>query len=121
MKKIILLLFLVGIAYYGYHKVSRKDSFPTDAIYGVTIKQLKQNPSRYADSEIKLENVEVVHSQTFLDHSLSMIQDGTDSIILLSGKPYHIGDNINVQGQYQVVYSNGNESIDMFVADYSSN
>lgn len=120
MKKIVVLLVLVGTAYYAYHKVISKEPVRNGSQYTVTIKQLKSNPTRYVDSEIKLENVNVVHSETFLNHSLSMIRDGTDSMILLSDKPYRTGEDINVKGRYQVVYSNGNESVDMFIADSSS-
>jgi len=120
MKKTLILLAVVATAYYAYHKVISMDPVRNGPPYAVKIEQLKLNPTHYVGSEIKLENVKVVHSKTLLNHSLSMIQDGTDSVLMLSDKPYRVGENVNVKGRYEILYSNGTESVDLFVADSSS-
>lgn len=82
----------------------------------VTISDLIEKQSVFADSLVTLYNVRVLSSESILNYTKSVISDKNGKqIIYLSDKPYRKGEVIVVSGKMLVLYQKGDESILVFV------
>lgn len=118
MKKIILLGIITVTGYFLYNKAGSHQSllnfFETD----VTISDLKQKPSVFADSSITLRNLTIQSTESVLNYSKSIISDGTGEVLFLSNKPHKKGEVLeSIRGRFVVVFQRGDKSCEVFIDD----
>ncbi len=82
----------------------------------VTISDLIEKQSVFADSMVTLHNVRVLSSESILNYTKSVISDKYGKqIIYFSDTPFRQGELIVVTGKMLVLYQKGDESILVFV------
>ena len=85
----------------------------------VTIADLKEKQSAFADSLITLLDVHIESCESILNYSKAVIGDGSGGkILLLTDKPYKCGERTDISGRLLVVYQKDNESCLVFIDNH---
>jgi len=89
---------------------------------GHTIEMILETPSKYAsDRFYPLSSFMVKQTMSFMNYSVSSIDDNTGQMILLSSKPYKVNQNVKrLKVQYVRLYSDSETTIELLVDEESS-
>jgi hypothetical protein len=119
MKKIIVLTLALFGVYFVYTHLAVHKIFSGILQPNITINDLKDHPSLYADSLIVLKNLHVVETQSLLNYSRSKVSDETGhEIFLLSSRPFSNNETIAVvKGRYTILYIDNKRKYDVFISD----
>ncbi|WP_299762456.1 hypothetical protein [uncultured Dokdonia sp.] len=88
----------------------------------ITIQMIKDNPTKYAAKDyFIISNISIVETASFLNYSISIIEDETGSIPFISSKPYNHSQAIaKEQVKYVRIYSDKQQNVELLV-DKKSN
>ncbi|GGG14173.1 hypothetical protein GCM10011344_13500 [Dokdonia pacifica] len=87
-----------------------------------TIQMIKDNPAKYAAKDyFIISNISIVETASFMNYSISIIEDETGSIPFISSKPYNNSQSITrEQVKYVRLYSDRQQNVELLV-DKKSN
>jgi hypothetical protein len=119
MKKTIALFLAILGGYFLYTQFGIQEKLTGMFDLNVTISDLKNQPSIYADSLVILKNIRVIENQSVVNYSKSTITDKTGhEIMLLSGRPYRSGEVVKtLKGRYTVLYEDSERNYDFFITE----
>lgn len=88
----------------------------------ITIEMIKDNPAKYvAKDYFMISNISIVETASFMNYSISIIEDETGSIPFISSKPYNNSQRITrEQVKYVRLYSDKQQNVELLV-DKKSN
>lgn len=87
-----------------------------------TIQMIKENPAKYtAKNYFFISNFSIVETASFMNYSISIIEDETGSIPFISSKPYNVSQKISREKvKYVRLYSNKRQNVELLVDRRSS-
>ena len=88
-----------------------------------TIEMIKQNPSNYVvQDHFVISNFKVLETSSFMNYSISIIDDTTDRIIFISSKPYAENQIVGKEKvRYMKLYRDANQNIELLAEINSYN
>lgn len=119
MKKLIFFLLISVGGYFLYSRMGMKEKLSAMLEAQITLSDLQNRPSVFADSLVTLQNIRVVESQSLLNYTCSKVSDGTGAeLILLSDRPFRSGEAIDeIKGRFTVVYADSDRHYEVFISD----
>lgn len=119
MKKLIFFLVVSVSGYFLYSRMGVKEKLSAMLEPQITISDLQNRPSVFADSLVTLHSIRVIESQSLLNYTRSKVYDGTGAeLVLLSSRPFSTGETVDeVKGCYTVVYADSERRCEVFISD----
>lgn len=119
MKRIIFIALLVVAGYYFFKKSDVQEKLSSMLEPQITISDLKNHPSVFADSLVELKNLRVIETQSMMNYSRSKVSDVTgQEMVLLSSRPFRSNEIVSeIKGHFIVMYQYKNKSYEIFISD----
>ncbi len=83
----------------------------------ITICDLHEHQSVFADSLVYLDKVTVTKSKGLFSISYTELTDGKCSISLLTTKPYAVNETVSIKARYKVLYNSNGQTISALITD----
>lgn len=119
MKKFLIIVIVAVGGYFFLKKSCVIQKLTTIVEPQITISDLQNHPSVYADSLITLHKIHVVESHTLFNYTQSKVSDGSGAyLLLLSSRPFGKGEVVDeVSGRLTVVYADNERRYEVFISD----